>query len=167
MCYPIIILFFYYNQSNKEKNNKTPHRVFTDIEAFSIITVEKPETRRLSASISWDAFRKGRSLARNHISICFFSPLLTFQLTKVEEIHKKILDPAIYNWCNTNLLDSSKIKAWEWAAHGSVGNWDRVKICTNGKCSIHFPAVRPRAFPASPNSCQTSKSAYFSTIWHS
>ena len=50
---------------------------------FWVIMVGRPETRRLSASISWDAFRKGRSLARNHISICFF---LTFQLTKAEEL---------------------------------------------------------------------------------
>ena len=53
------------------------------VESFLVIMVGRPETRRLSASISWDAFRKGRSLARNHISICFF---LTFQLTKAEEL---------------------------------------------------------------------------------
>ena len=56
--------------------------------SFTVVVVGKSETCRLSASISWDAFRKGweRLLsARTHINISFLSPPSTCWLTKTEE----------------------------------------------------------------------------------
>ena len=60
----------------------------TPFSSFTVVVVGKFETCRLSASISWDAFRKGweRLLsARTHINISFLSPPSTCWLTKTEE----------------------------------------------------------------------------------
>ena len=60
----------------------------TLISSFTVVVVGKSETCRLSASISWDAFRKGRERllsARTHINISFLSSPPTCWLTKTEE----------------------------------------------------------------------------------
>ena len=94
------------------------------VESFLVIMVGRPETRRLSASISWDAFRKGRSLARNHISICFF---LTFQLTKAEELHTLCIE-------KPELTKTEFLKLLQcWVAEVG-GTWDQRSPKAYGIC---------------------------------
>ena len=98
--------------------------------SLTVVVVGKSETCRLSASISWDAFRKGRErllTARTHINISFLSPPLTCWLTKTEELR---LYNSLYIWC---LVHTIQIPAKVWREWTAAGNLDPGKICKNRK----------------------------------
>ena len=136
-----LLISFYYNPTPPPLPKKCPNECiflclvicFFSIQSlqfkicrkfFLVIMVGRPETRRLSASISWDAFRKGRSLARNHISICFF---LTFQLTKAEELPTLCIEkPELTKTEFSKLLQC-------WVAEVG-GTWDRRSPKACGIC---------------------------------
>ena len=106
--------------------------------SFTVVVVGKSETCRLSASISWDAFRKGRSLARNHISI-----FLTFQLTKAEELPTLCIE-------KPELTKTEFLKLLQcWVAEVG-GTWDQRSPKAYGICErkeiLWFVAILIRTF---------------------
>ena len=120
--------------------------------SFTVVVVGKSETCRLSASISWDAFRKGweRLLtAWTHINISFLSSPLTCWLTKTEEFRPY---NSLYIWC---LVHTIQIPAKVWREWTAAGNLDPGKICKNRKSAT---APKP---PASSRSATVATFSAF------
>ena len=120
--------------------------------SFTVVVVGKSETCRLSASISWDAFRKGweRLLsARTHINISFLSPPSTCWLTKTEEFRPY---NSLYIWC---VVHTIQIPAQLWMEWTAAGNLDPGKICKNWKSATT---------PKSPTSSKSTTVAPFSAF---
>ena len=94
------------------------------LKVFSMIMVEKPETAGCLLQFLEMHSGVGRSLARNHISICFF---LTFQLTKAEELHTLCIE-------KPELTKTEFLKLLQcWVAEVG-GTWDQRSPKAYGIC---------------------------------